>query len=149
MMLTSVHMQPTGWLLLQQCEYVVAHCPQLHDSGVHVVWEVFGKFWCMCAQMASVANFKAGCLMKRSWLLHKSAGADPTNTLMMFICAEPCCFVSLQCCYRSDQMGGLRTGIRPVHIASASKMVTDFSGMPIQPHKVSPFCCSPNHTIQT
>ena len=34
-------------------------------------------------------------------------------------------------------MGGLRTGIRPVHIASASKMVTDFSGMPIQPHKVS------------
>ena len=33
-------------------------------------------------------------------------------------------------------MGGLRTGIRPVHIASASKMVTDFSGMPIQPHKV-------------
>ena len=37
---------------------------------------------------------------------------------------------------RADQMGGLRTGIRPVHIASASKMVTDFSGMPIQPHKV-------------
>ncbi|DBA86569.1 hypothetical protein WJX77_010262 [Trebouxia sp. C0004] len=35
----------------------------------------------------------------------------------------------------ADQMGGLRTGIRPVHIASASKMVTDFSGMPIQPHK--------------
>lgn len=34
-----------------------------------------------------------------------------------------------------DQMNGLRTGIRPVHIASASKMVTDFSGMPIQPHK--------------
>ena len=33
-------------------------------------------------------------------------------------------------------MGGLRTGIKPVHIASASKMVTDFSGMPIQPHKV-------------
>ena len=40
-------------------------------------------------------------------------------------------------CCSGDQMNGLRTGIRPVHIASASKMVTDFSGMPIQPHKVS------------
>lgn len=53
-------------------------------------------------------------------------------------------------------MGGLRTGIRPVHITSASKMVTDFSGMPIQPHKVSRssnYCpcmssafCMGNHT---
>ena len=40
-------------------------------------------------------------------------------------------------------MGGLRTGIRPVHIASASKMVTDFSGMPIQPHKVSNLLLQP------
>lgn len=46
--------------------------------------------------------------------------------------------VEVKCtAYRADQMGGLRTGIRPVHIAATSKMVTDFSGMPIQPHKVS------------
>jgi 2-isopropylmalate synthase len=32
-------------------------------------------------------------------------------------------------------MGGLRTGIRPVHISTASKMVSDYSGMMVQPHK--------------
>ncbi|CAL8462098.1 g1629 [Coccomyxa elongata] len=34
-----------------------------------------------------------------------------------------------------QQMGGLRTGIRPVHIVSTSKMVSDYSGMMVQPHK--------------
>jgi 2-isopropylmalate synthase len=33
-------------------------------------------------------------------------------------------------------MGGLWTGVRPVHIAAASKMVSDYSGMIVQPHKV-------------
>ena len=33
-------------------------------------------------------------------------------------------------------MGGLWTGIRPVHIATTSKMVSDYSGMLVQPHKV-------------
>ncbi len=33
-------------------------------------------------------------------------------------------------------MGGLRTGIRPVHIVATSKMVCDYSGMMVQPHKV-------------
>ncbi|GAB4814561.1 hypothetical protein N2152v2_001607 [Parachlorella kessleri] len=33
------------------------------------------------------------------------------------------------------QMGGLYTGIRPVHISVASKMVSDYSGMIVQPHK--------------
>jgi 2-isopropylmalate synthase len=32
-------------------------------------------------------------------------------------------------------MGGLRTGIRPVHIYPASRMVSDYSGMMVQPHK--------------
>lgn len=32
-------------------------------------------------------------------------------------------------------MGGLRTGIRPTHITVASKMVSDYSGMVVQPHK--------------
>ena len=32
-------------------------------------------------------------------------------------------------------MGGLRTGIRPVHISPISKMVSDYSGMMVQPHK--------------
>ena len=34
-----------------------------------------------------------------------------------------------------DQMSGLWTGIRPVHIAATSKMVSDYSGMLVQPHK--------------
>eukprot|EP00775_Hariotina_reticulata_P011414 gene11414-11561_t len=34
-----------------------------------------------------------------------------------------------------DQMGGLWTGIRPVHIYPASQMVTNYSGMIVQPHK--------------
>ncbi|KDD73024.1 HMGL-like protein, partial [Helicosporidium sp. ATCC 50920] len=34
-----------------------------------------------------------------------------------------------------EQLGGLWTGARPVHIAPTSKMVCDFSGMAIQPHK--------------
>ena len=38
--------------------------------------------------------------------------------------------------YRMQQMGGLRTGIRPVHIVATSKMVADYSGMMVQPHKV-------------
>lgn len=33
-------------------------------------------------------------------------------------------------------MGGLWTGIRPEHISVASKMVSDYSGMMVQPHKV-------------
>jgi 2-isopropylmalate synthase len=32
-------------------------------------------------------------------------------------------------------MNGLRTGIRPVHIYPTSKMVSDYSGMLVQPHK--------------
>ena len=34
-----------------------------------------------------------------------------------------------------EQLGGLWTGVRPVHISSTSKMVSDYSGMPVQPHK--------------
>lgn len=34
-----------------------------------------------------------------------------------------------------DQLNGLWTGIRPVHIAPTSKMVSDYSGMMVQPHK--------------
>ncbi|KAK9818017.1 hypothetical protein WJX72_005722 [[Myrmecia] bisecta] len=33
------------------------------------------------------------------------------------------------------KMGGLRTGINPVHISATSKMVSDYSGMMVQPHK--------------
>ena len=33
-------------------------------------------------------------------------------------------------------MDGLWTGIRPVYIAPTSKMVSDYSGMMVQPHKV-------------
>jgi 2-isopropylmalate synthase len=34
-----------------------------------------------------------------------------------------------------SQMGGLWTGIQPVHISVISKMVSDYSGMMVQPHK--------------
>ena len=34
-----------------------------------------------------------------------------------------------------QQMGGLHTGIRPIHIYNTSKMVSDLSGMIVQPHK--------------
>ncbi|PNH09745.1 2-isopropylmalate synthase A [Tetrabaena socialis] len=34
-----------------------------------------------------------------------------------------------------SRMGGLYTGIRPVHIYPTSKMVSDYSGMFVQPHK--------------
>lgn len=34
-----------------------------------------------------------------------------------------------------DKMNGLWTGIRPVHISSTSKMVSEYSGMIVQPHK--------------
>jgi len=32
-------------------------------------------------------------------------------------------------------MNGLWTGIRPVHIYPTSRMVSDYSGMMVQPHK--------------
>ncbi|KAG2437518.1 hypothetical protein HYH02_011161 [Chlamydomonas schloesseri] len=35
----------------------------------------------------------------------------------------------------NDVMKGLHTGIRPVHIYPTSKMVSDYSGMIVQPHK--------------
>eukprot|EP00249_Psilotum_nudum_P016924 c26056_g2_i1 orf=616-2499(-) len=38
-------------------------------------------------------------------------------------------------CRGSEQMGGLVTGIRTKHIAAASKMVAEYTGMHIQPHK--------------
>lgn len=38
--------------------------------------------------------------------------------------------------HRQSQMGGLWTGIQPVHISVISKMVSDYSGMMVQPHKV-------------
>lgn len=34
-----------------------------------------------------------------------------------------------------EQMGGLYTGIQTKHIAATSKMVADYTGMPVQPHK--------------
>eukprot|EP00983_Pelagomonas_calceolata_P037351 1136301-Pelagomonas_calceolata.AAC.1 len=37
--------------------------------------------------------------------------------------------------YRDAQMGGLYTGIRPVHIYPTSRLVSDCSGMMVQPHK--------------
>ena len=40
---------------------------------------------------------------------------------------------------RVEQLGGLRTGIKPVHLTTTSRMVCDFSGMLVQPHKVRPF----------
>ena len=39
------------------------------------------------------------------------------------------------CLRRATQMGGLRTGVRPVHLTPTSRMVASYSGMPIQPHK--------------
>ncbi|KAI8468142.1 MAG: 2-isopropylmalate synthase [Monoraphidium minutum] len=36
---------------------------------------------------------------------------------------------------KGDQMGGLWTGIRPVHLYQASQMVSKYSGMVIQPNK--------------
>jgi len=36
---------------------------------------------------------------------------------------------------RADQLGGLRTGVRPVPLVTTRKMVCDFSGMLVQPHK--------------
>ena len=34
-----------------------------------------------------------------------------------------------------EQLGGLWTGVHPVHITATSRMVIDYSGMPVQPHK--------------
>lgn len=36
---------------------------------------------------------------------------------------------------RDSEMGGLWTGVNPVHIGPTSKMVSDYSGMVVQPHK--------------
>jgi 2-isopropylmalate synthase len=38
----------------------------------------------------------------------------------------------LWACCRENQMSGLYTGIRPVHIYPTSKMVSDYSGMMVQ-----------------
>ncbi|KAH7442559.1 hypothetical protein KP509_03G094500 [Ceratopteris richardii] len=38
-------------------------------------------------------------------------------------------------CRGQEQMNGLRTGIQTKHIAVTSKMVTDYTGMVVQPHK--------------
>ena len=35
----------------------------------------------------------------------------------------------------TQPLGALRTGVRPVHITATSRMVCDYSGMPVQPHK--------------
>lgn len=37
---------------------------------------------------------------------------------------------------RNTSLGGLTTGIRPQQITIASKLVKDFTGVMIQPHKV-------------
>ena len=37
---------------------------------------------------------------------------------------------------RDGLMNGLWTGVQPVHIAHTSRMVQDYTGMAIQPHKV-------------
>lgn len=38
-------------------------------------------------------------------------------------------------CRGQEQMGGLHTGIQTQHIAATSKMVADYTGMLVQPHK--------------
>lgn len=35
----------------------------------------------------------------------------------------------------TQPLARLRTGVRPVHITATSRMVCDYSGMPVQPHK--------------
>lgn len=47
------------------------------------------------------------------------------------------CFNSV----RREQMGGLWTGIRPVHLYQTSQMVSKYSGMIIQPNKVGKELC--------
>ena len=38
-------------------------------------------------------------------------------------------------CRGTEQMGGLYTGLNTKHIALASRMVADYTGMVVQPHK--------------
>jgi hypothetical protein len=84
-----------------------------------------------------VDRHESGCLKPslgaghlRSWKLAGSRGRHLWNE-------EACHLTSLLPC-RLQQMGGLWTGIRPVHIIATSKMVSDYSGMIVQPHKVQP-----------
>lgn len=44
---------------------------------------------------------------------------------------------------RDHVLGGLWTGIRPTQITTVSKMVKDFTGVMLQPHKVelTPIYC--------
>ena len=54
----------------------------------------------------------------------RSMGRGARNVL---ICLSAC---------RDHVLGGLWTGIRPTQITIASKMVKDFTGVMVQPHKV-------------
>lgn len=65
---------------------------------------------------------------------HKSNLLDggPLSTLSPGSCP---CILRPPDTRRKEQMGGLYTGIRPVHIYPTSKMVSDYSGMIVQPHK--------------
>ena len=62
-------------------------------------------------------------------------GAAPKH-VSASLCPDPPCLCVPRPAHSEEQMGGLWTGIRPVHIATTSKMVSDYSGMLVQPHKV-------------
>ncbi len=49
---------------------------------------------------------------------------------------QPVAALLHQC--REKLLGGLRTGIETVNLSAASKMVSEYSGMMVQKHKVGP-----------
>jgi hypothetical protein len=59
---------------------------------------------------------------------HAAIYVAPAWNLLPFMrpCEMPC---------SEEKMNGLWTGIRPVHIYPTSRMVSDYSGMMVQPHK--------------
>jgi len=59
-----------------------------------------------------------------------------TPTTSTVLPSGDCCIICcLPCRVSQEQMGGLYTSVNPVHIYPTSRMVSNYSGMMVQPHR--------------
>lgn len=116
----------TGWTLPHEFQALIAKIKQNTPGADNVIISTH----CHNDLGLAMANSLAGCLGGARQIecsingIGERAGNASLEEAAMAILLRG-----------KEQMGGLWTGIRPVHISGVSKMVQDYSGMMVQPHK--------------
>ena len=116
----------TGWCMPHEFGALIADLIENTPGSDKVVWSTHCQNDLGLATANSLAGALAGARQIESTIngIGERAGNASLEEVVMAIALRG-----------GDQLGGLRTGVRPVHIYPTSKMVSDYSGMLVQPHK--------------